>query len=171
MYFFGSKGPGKHRPPKSTSVKQPPLLQRYNAPSGPMAAPFGPPAISATVSLRPSGHTRVMRGPNISTRTTLPSFMAIGPSGNLSPEVTSVNDGAVVMARSCHDRVPARQPWASSSSTVMSTSRALLPVLGPTTPRSSRRSMMRPARAKPTLSLRWSIEVDPSCERTTSSMA
>ena len=31
--------------------------------------------------------------------------------------------------------------------------------------------MRRPARAKPTLSLRWSIDVEPSCERTTSSMA
>jgi len=35
----------------------------------------------------------------------------------------------------------------------------------------SRRSINRPARAKPTRNLRWSIEVDPSWERTTSSMA
>ena len=33
---------------------------------------------------------------------------------------------------------------------------------GPTTPRSSSRSMRRPARANPTRSLRWSIEVEPS---------
>ena len=31
--------------------------------------------------------------------------------------------------------------------------------------------MIRPARAKPTWSLRWSIDVEPSCERTTSSIA
>ena len=30
---------------------------------------------------------------------------------------------------------------------------------------------MRPARAKPTFSLRWSMDVDPSWLRTTSSMA
>jgi len=49
--------------------------------------------------------------------------------------------------------------------------RGLEPSDGPTTPRLSRRSMSRPARAKPTRSLRWSIEVEPSCDRTTNSSA
>ena len=50
----------------------------------------------------------------------------------------------------------------SSSSIVMRTSRGFDPLEGPTIPRCSRRSMRRPARAKPTCSLRWSIEVEPS---------
>ena len=65
-----------------------------------------------------------------------------------------------------------RRRWSSSnSSTVISTSRALEPSLGPTTPRCSSRSMIRPARAKPTFSLRCSIDVEPSWLRTTSSIA
>ena len=52
-----------------------------------------------------------------------------------------------------------------------STSRALEPSLGPTMPRDSSRSMRRPALAKPTRSLRWSIEVEPNCVVTTSSVA
>jgi hypothetical protein len=48
---------------------------------------------------------------------------------------------------------------------------ARIPIDGPTTPRCSRMSISRPARAKPTLSLRWSIDVDPSWDRTISSMA
>ena len=50
----------------------------------------------------------------------------------------------------------------SSSSGVIRTARALEPSLGPTTPACSSRSMSRPARAKPTRSLRCSIDVDPS---------
>ena len=57
------------------------------------------------------------------------------------------------------------------SSGLTSTSRALEPSLGPTTPRLSRMSIRRPALAKPTRSLRWSIEVEPNCVETTSSMA
>src|SRR5579875_2366623 len=53
----------------------------------------------------------------------------------------------------------------------MRTARAFEPSDGPTTPRRSSRSISRPARAKPTLSLRCSMDVDPSWERTTSSMA
>ena len=60
---------------------------------------------------------------------------------------------------------------ASSSPGVIKTSRALEPVDGPTTPRCSNRSISRPARANPTRSLRCSIDVDPSCDRTTSSSA
>ena len=59
----------------------------------------------------------------------------------------------------------------SSSSGVIRTLRAFDPSEGPTTPRRSMRSISRPARANPTRSLRCSIEVDPSCERTTRSMA
>jgi len=42
---------------------------------------------------------------------------------------------------------------------------------GPTTPRCSSKSMSRPARAKPTLSFLWSMDVDPSRDLTTSSRA
>ena len=52
-----------------------------------------------------------------------------------------------------------------------STSRAFEPSDGPTTPRDSSRSMSRPALAKPTLSLRCSIEVEPNWLVTTSSAA
>src|SRR5580700_9915665 len=62
--------------------ENPPLLQTYILPSGPSAAPLGPPGISATTCLRPSGHTRVSRRPRISTSTTDPSGIATGPSGN-----------------------------------------------------------------------------------------
>src|SRR3984957_159941 len=62
--------------------EKPPLLQTYILPSGPSAAPLGPPGISAITSLRPSGHTRVRRRPRISTSTTDPSGIATGPSGN-----------------------------------------------------------------------------------------
>src|ERR1700737_4435488 len=61
---------------------KPPLLQTYILPSGPSAAPFGPPGICATTSLRPSGQTRVRRRPRISTSTTDPSGITTGPSGN-----------------------------------------------------------------------------------------
>src|SRR5262245_45472277 len=61
---------------------KPPLLQMYILPSGPSAAPFGPPGIFATTSLRPSGKTRVRRCPRISTSTTDPSGITTGPSGN-----------------------------------------------------------------------------------------
>src|SRR5690242_266225 len=61
---------------------KPPLLQTYILPSGPSAAPLGPPGISATTSLRPSGQIRVSRRPRISTSTTEPSGMTTGPSGN-----------------------------------------------------------------------------------------
>src|ERR1700761_4182247 len=64
---------------------KPPLLQMYILPSGPSAAPLGPPGISATTSLRPSGQTRVNRRPRISTRTTDPSGITTGPSGNSRP--------------------------------------------------------------------------------------
>ena len=59
----------------------------------------------------------------------------------------------------------------SSSSGLTSTSRALEPSDGPTMPRVSIRSISRPALANPTRSLRCSIEVEPNCEVTTSSIA
>src|ERR1700753_1207123 len=65
--------------------EKPPLLQTYILPSGPSAAPFRPPGISATVSLRPSGQTRVSRRPRVSTSTTAPSGIPTGPSGNSRP--------------------------------------------------------------------------------------
>src|ERR1700712_864109 len=62
--------------------EKPPLLQMYILPSGPSAAPLGPPGISATTCLRPSGQTRVSLLPRISTSTTEPSGITTGPSGN-----------------------------------------------------------------------------------------
>src|SRR5690606_37913041 len=51
---------------------------------------------------------------------------------------------------------------AGRSSGVTSTSRAFEPSLGPTTPRTSSRSISRPAFAKPTRSLRCNIDVEPN---------
>src|SRR4051794_36893046 len=51
-----------------------------------MAAPFGPPPHSATTSILPSGVTRLSVPRFISTTSTLPSGMAIGPSGNSRPD-------------------------------------------------------------------------------------
>ena len=64
-------------------------------------------------------------------------------------------------------RSPSTRRPSCHSSQVRSTSRALDPWLGPDDPRSSIWSMSRPARANPTFSLRWSMDVDPSCDRTT----
>ena len=60
---------------------------------------------------------------------------------------------------------------ASNSSMVIITERAFEPSLGPTMPFCSSRSIKRPARANPTRSLRWSIDVEPSPLRTTNSIA
>src|SRR5215469_3355982 len=63
----------------------PPLLQTYTAPSGPMAAPLGPPPSSAIVARLPSRVTRVSVPRRISTSTIDPSAIAMGPSGNHNP--------------------------------------------------------------------------------------
>src|SRR4051812_2015525 len=54
-----------------------------------MAAPLGPPPVSATTSTDPSGHTRLRLRRLISTHSTLPSGSATGPSGNCSPSATT----------------------------------------------------------------------------------
>src|SRR5215211_4810045 len=77
------------RPWASTQSNEPPLLATYSLPSGPTAAPLGPPPVRATTSTEPSGPTRVTVPRLISTTTTLPSLMATGPSGNWSPEAIS----------------------------------------------------------------------------------
>src|ERR1700688_2758428 len=84
IYSWGAGAPGIMVPREATQPK-PPLLQTYIMPSGPSAAPLGPPGICATTSLRPSGHTRVSRWPRISTSTTEPSGITTGPSGNSRP--------------------------------------------------------------------------------------
>src|SRR3984957_11779967 len=71
----------------------PPLLQTYILPSGPSAAPLGPPGICATTSLRPSGQTLVSRFPRISTSTTEPSGITTGPSGNSRPVASTRTSG------------------------------------------------------------------------------
>src|SRR6202022_1393662 len=81
IYSAADGGPGIMVPRDGIQLN-PPLLQTYILPSGPIAAPLGPPGISATTSLRPSGQTRVSRLPRISTSTTDPSGMTTGPSGN-----------------------------------------------------------------------------------------
>src|SRR5262249_51533077 len=69
--------------------EKPPLLQTYILPSGPSAAPFGPPGICATTSLRPSGWTRVSLCPRISTSITEPPGITPGPWGNSRPVATT----------------------------------------------------------------------------------
>ena len=59
----------------------------------------------------------------------------------------------------------------ASTGTAQADGCALLPSLGPTTPRDSSRSISRPALANPTRSLRCSIEVDPNWVFTISSAA
>src|SRR6266581_5594716 len=65
-------------------------------------------------------------------------------------------------------RSESSSPARSSGRT--STSLALDPSLGPTTPRLSSRSISRPALANPTRSLRWSIDVEPRSEEHTSEL-
>src|SRR5689334_8304620 len=75
-------------------------------------------------------------------------------------------------ARFGHGHSPRRVVMKSSrSSGLTRTSRALDPSLGPTTPRLSRMSISRPALAKPTRSLRCSIDVEPNWVETISSAA
>ena len=77
--------------------EKPPLLQTYILPSGPSAAPLGPPGICATTSLRPSGQTRVSRCPRISTSTTEPSGITTGPSGNSRPVASTRTLGIEIL--------------------------------------------------------------------------
>src|SRR5665647_604409 len=84
IYSWGSGAPGI-TVPRDGIQEKPPLLQTYILPSGPRAAPLGPPGICATTCLRPSGQIRVSRCPRISTSTTEPSGITTGPSGNSRP--------------------------------------------------------------------------------------
>ena len=74
-------GPGMIMLPRGNPAEAA-IVADVHLPSGPSAAPLGPPGISATTSLRPSGQTRVSRWPRISTSTTEPSGITTGPSGN-----------------------------------------------------------------------------------------
>src|SRR4249920_291388 len=74
--------------PLNSDHSNPPLLQTYTFPSGPTAAPFGPPPVVATRVTSPPGLTRANVPLWISTTTTAPSSMAIGPSGKRSPSHT-----------------------------------------------------------------------------------
>jgi hypothetical protein len=103
-YVGGATRPNTSRSPARWNEKLPPLLQTYAAPSGPMAAPFGPPPSSAIRSTLPSGDTFASVPAAISVTRTDPSAMAIGPSGNSSPvamirtsAVGELTDVAVVM--------------------------------------------------------------------------
>src|SRR5438874_7949087 len=82
----------------------------YTLPSGPIAAPFGPPPVSAITSILPFGVTRDSVPRLISTRITLPSGIAIGPSGNCRPEVISRISDMVAPFDSRFDR---RHPTAA----------------------------------------------------------
>ena len=74
----------------STHRKQPPLLVIHTHPSGPMAAPLGPPPQSATTSTAPSAPTLLSVPRAISTTSTLPSSSGTGPSGKRRPVATVV---------------------------------------------------------------------------------
>src|SRR3954452_1878596 len=74
-----------------------------------MAAPLGPPPGSATTSTFPSGVTRDSVRRLISTSSTLPSGIAIGPSGNCSPVATTVTSLIVATATPLVRRVPGRR--------------------------------------------------------------
>src|SRR5260221_3791344 len=99
--------------PRDGTQPKPPLLQTYILPSGPSAAPLGPPGISATTCLRPSGHTRVSRRPRISTSTTDPSGSTTGPSGN---------SRSVARTRTLGIGIP-RLSWAPADSKLISRTR------------------------------------------------
>ncbi len=74
-------------------------------PSGPNAAPLGPPPGSAITVLVPSGATLVSRPPAISHTITLPSGKAIGPSGKSSPSVMTVTAATTVPPQSTNPSV------------------------------------------------------------------
>src|ERR1700744_6375111 len=97
---------------------KPPLLQMYILPSGPSAAPLGPPGISATTSLRPSGQTRVNRRPRISTSTTDPSGIATGPSGNSRPvaitRILDIKSSRFLLVAGGRDPGSCRNIWFAS---------------------------------------------------------
>src|SRR3954453_20439848 len=75
--------------PSISYHSKPPLLQTYTLPSGPTAAPLGPPPVVATRSTVPSGLTVASVPLLISTTSTRPSFSQIGPSGNCRPSPIS----------------------------------------------------------------------------------
>src|SRR5215212_6039149 len=58
------------------------------APSGPIAAPFCPPPVTAKTEVRPSAAMRVSRPPRISVTSRSPSGRISGPSGNSRPVAT-----------------------------------------------------------------------------------
>src|SRR5947208_14525676 len=86
--------------PPTYASPWPPLLHTYTAPSGPMAAPLGPPPRSATTSTAPPAETRLSVPRLISTRSTSPLASAIGPSGNCRPPVSSRGSAVVVSVTS-----------------------------------------------------------------------
>src|SRR5664279_5211489 len=115
IYSCGSGAPGIMVPREGIQLK-PPLLQTYILPSGPSAAPLGPPGICATTSLRPSGQTRVSRCPRISTSTTEPSGITTGPSGNSSSVASTRTLGieilpAILGRRADSSVIPHAQPF------------------------------------------------------------
>src|SRR2546422_794735 len=61
-----------------------------------MAAPFGPPPSVAITRTLPSGVTRERVCRSISTRTTEPSGIATGPSGNRKPDAICVIFGSSI---------------------------------------------------------------------------
>jgi hypothetical protein len=60
---------------------------------------LGPPPGSATVVFVPSAVIRVMRPASISTRMTLPSGIATGPSGKRRPSAMVVNSVMILSGR------------------------------------------------------------------------
>src|SRR5258708_4878698 len=80
-----------------------------------MAAPLGPPGISATTCLRPSGQTRVSRRQGISTSTTDPSGITTGPSGNsrsvASTRISDMKSSRLFLGAGGFKPIPHAQPF------------------------------------------------------------
>ena len=103
---------GKSLPSRSNH-SMPPLLQTQSLPSGPSAAPLGPPPVSAATVRAPSGAMRVMRPAAISQTRMSPPGSATGPSGKRSPPAisrSSVMSRAPLPFAILADRNPRERP-------------------------------------------------------------
>jgi hypothetical protein len=142
------------------NAAQTPKVARPAAGAAGWARDLGPVELTVVVPSTPAELARLPGAPT--------PFAHADPFGRATIQVVGHTPAAVLLGV----RRPAyRARVVGRSSGLTSTSRALEPSDGPTTPRDSSRSMRRPALAKPTRSLRCSIEVDPNWVVTTSSVA
>jgi hypothetical protein len=82
-----------------------------------MAAPLGPPPGCAISSFEPSAPMRVTAPLPISTTITLPSLIATGPSGNLSPVAISLS--SAIAAATISEGEPVYPPATGSVSAML----------------------------------------------------